>query len=229
MGQLVDALICRLAGAVEIRLSCPVNRLKGKCSSWKVGIPGTTIEADAVVLAVPARQMAALLEPELGSLQWLTELPSADSITVSIAAPNGAVNLPDDASGFIADGAGAFRGCSICSAKFDQRAPKGWQLLRLFFRPDAGSNGSDQEWVERARAILRAAVGLDGRESRAWISRWPGALPQYPAGFTERAATLLDRAAELGRIALCGSAVTIGGIDGAVRSAGAAFAVSSKQ
>lgn len=227
MGQLVDALVRRVAGAAEVRLSCPVNRLRVNRSSWKVGIPGTTVEADAVVLAVPARPMAALLEPELGPLPLLSDLPAGDSITVTVAVPSSAVTLPENASGFIADGEGPFRGCSFCSAKFDHRAPEGWELIRVFFRPDATSRqASDPDWIEQAKAILRASIGLDDREPQAWISRWEEALPRYPAEFSSRAATLTNRVRQLGRIAVCGSAVTSGGIDGAVRTAKAALAVS---
>ncbi len=227
MGQLVDALVGWLSARAEIRASCPVSGLTRNRSSWMVWCAGDVVRADALVLAVPARQMAALLEPELGPLPLLRDLPAGDSITVTVAVPSRAVTLPESASGFIADGEGPFRGCSFCSAKFDHQAPEGWELIRVFFRPDAASRQTpDQDWIAQAKAILRAAVGLDDRKSRAWISRWPAALPQYPAGFPELAATLQDRSRDLGRIALCGSAVTTGGIDGAVRTGKAALAVS---
>src|SRR6266545_2698125 len=59
MGRLVDAAAA--ASGAKLRLGAPVRHLARAGGAWRVGVGGQTLDADAVVLAVPARPAARLL------------------------------------------------------------------------------------------------------------------------------------------------------------------------
>src|SRR6266545_1843314 len=59
MDRLVDAAAA--ASGAKLRLGAPVRHLARAGGAWRVGVGGQTLDADAVVLAVPARPAARLL------------------------------------------------------------------------------------------------------------------------------------------------------------------------
>jgi oxygen-dependent protoporphyrinogen oxidase len=112
------------------------------------------------------------------------------------------------------------RAVTFVSSKLPHRAPAGHVLLRVFFRPSAEDLRSVPEaaWTARAERALALALPLTGTADRAWVSRWPDALPVFDDAHRGRVAAL-EAALAVHPIRLAGAAFHGSGIDAAIRSA----------
>lgn len=229
MGELVGKLEQALKPEVTIRNKTRATGLSRKNGGWQIALdPGEALEADAVVLCTTAADAARLLK---GSLEPVARLlgrsATVSSVTVTLAHRTSALGHPLDASGFIVSEEEApegLRACAFSSEKLPGRAPPGYSLLRLFFRPQREDlDLNDAAWTERAVRCLRQAMPVDGPPERAWVSRWPDALPIHGPEHAERIGHA-DAALAPHRILLAGSAFHGAGIDAAVRSAERAVA-----
>ncbi|MGK4003244.1 FAD-dependent oxidoreductase [Sorangium sp. So ce1036] len=227
MAQLVEALARAIVDArVDVRLSTAVTSLARVADGHRLSLTGGgALDADAVVIATPAAGAAALLgEPA----RALSGAPTLSSVTVSLAYPRAAIEHPLDGTGFIVAAAHqrhGFRACTFTTSKFEGRAPAGHVTLRLFFRPEPADleRMGDAAWAARAEASLARVLRVDGAPERAWVSRWPRALPVFTPAHEERVREL-ERSLEGRGVLLAGSAFHGSGIDAAVRSAEAAAA-----
>lgn len=209
MQSLADALARAVDGRVELR----------RTTVARIARPGAGPEVDgerfdAVVVATPSAVAASLLDaPELAEGETLS------SVTVSLAYAAGRVQHPLDGTGFVVgEPFEGFRACTFASSKFAHRAPDGFVLLRVFFRPTGDELVSPPNWAERAARVLGRVFVIDGPPARAWVSTWPNALPVFDDA---RHATIArcDAALAARSIHLAGSAYHGSGIDAAVRSA----------
>ncbi len=224
MGELTETLADALGKNVELRLGAGVRRVSNVGKSLRLELEaGGSEEADALVVATSARSAAALLEPEFGAVaSELSHAETVSSVTVSLAYARSDVAHPLDGTGFVvAEPAQeeGFRAATFVSSKLAARAPADRALLRAFFRPTPADLAlSDEAWAARADRSLRRALELRGTFERAWVSRWPNALPVFDDAHRERVKNL--EAALAGRnVFLAGSAFHGSGIDVAVRSA----------
>jgi oxygen-dependent protoporphyrinogen oxidase len=229
MGQLPEQLSSKLASNVEFRLSTPVESVMPHASGVTVTTARLAEDFDAVVVATTARSAAALLGEAFGAdAQALADASLLSSLTVTLAFRREHIAHPLDGTGFIVPApeqlAGA-RAVTFASSKLPERAPEGYALLRVFFRPRADELAelSDAAWVERAERALGQALSLSGASEQAWVSRWPDALPVFDDAHRARIRAL-ERALEPVRIRLAGAAFHGSGIDAAIRSANATAA-----
>jgi oxygen-dependent protoporphyrinogen oxidase len=225
MGELPERLMLTLRGRVELRLGSAVTSVAPRSSGVTLIMPDATeSEFDAAVVATTARSAAALLGDAFGpSARSLQESPLLSSLTVTLAFRSEHVRHPLDGTGFIVPAPaelGGLRAVTFASSKLPHRAPPGSVLLRLFFRPTAQDlqTLSDGEWTERAERALALALPLEGAAERAWVSRWPDALPVFDATQRARVAAL-EGALASSPIRLAGAAFHGSGIDAAIRSA----------
>ena len=227
-GELVSALLTAVAGRATLRLGTEVARLAAGSRGWRVTTEqGDAMEVEAVILAIPAAAAATLVAPmSRDAAAILESFPVVSSVSVTLACPASAVALPRDAGGFIAPGdeQEGFRACGFASAKFPGRSPAGFALLRAFFRPGADYplDAPDSRWVDLAIAAVWPALGIQARPERAWVARWPGALPRYVPDHEASvgaAASLLNGGPPL---RLAGAAYRASGVAGAIESARAA-------
>ncbi|WP_437730849.1 protoporphyrinogen/coproporphyrinogen oxidase [Sorangium sp. So ce1335] len=223
MAQLTDALAGALeaGGRVDVRLSAAAASLARAGGGLRLSLAGGgEIDADAVVIATHAAGAAALLgEPA----RPLREAETLSSVTVSLAYPRAAIEHPLDGTGFIvaaAHQAHGFRACTFTTSKFAGRAPAGHVALRLFFRPAPADLAAldDAAWTARAEASLARVLPVRGPAERAWVSRWPSALPVSTPAHAARVREVEQALAGSG-VLLAGSAFHGSGIDAAVRSA----------
>jgi oxygen-dependent protoporphyrinogen oxidase len=217
LSTLVDAMAAAL-GPVELRLGAPVRELRPVPAGWRLvsgPVPApVTDEVDAVVLAVPGRPAARLLGAG-------PELEYASVALVTLALPETA-ELPE-LSGFLVP---ANEGYAVKAATFftrkwaHHRRPDGTLLVRL----SLGRYGDaevlrrpDEELVALVRAELGELLGQRLPEpAEASVSRWGGALPQYPPGHPARVAAL--RAGLPETIAVAGAAYDGVGIPACIGS-----------
>jgi oxygen-dependent protoporphyrinogen oxidase len=222
MGRLVGALADRLGD--RTRLGLPVRVLNSGDAGWRLTVGSTrdadALDADAVVLAVPAAPAGRLLagvDPDAAAL--VGALDYASVALVTLALPE--VKLPD-LSGFLVP---ATSGYAVKAATFFDRK---WAHLDrpglTVVRCSLGRYG-DEAILQCDDPSLAAVAHTElGRllgeplpapiETR--VQRWGGALPQYRPGHADRAAQARDRLPAT--IALAGAAYDGVGIPACVRS-----------
>jgi oxygen-dependent protoporphyrinogen oxidase len=229
VSRLVEAVVA--AAGAQVRLGLPVRELASRGAGWRLAVGSRRDpreeEADAVVLAVPARPAARLLvatDPDAAADVGVLDYASVALVTLAL--PGAA--LPE-LSGFLVP---ASEGTALKAATFFDRK---WAHLRrddgvTLVRASVGRHGEE--------AVLRSTDGdlattVHGELSRlvaplpapvdAVVQRWGGALPQYAPGHVDRVrrARAVLRAGHP-RLALAGAAYDGVGIAACVRSGEAA-------
>lgn len=225
MGALTEALAVAVRAHAQVTCNAAVVRIDRMKRGFSVRCgDGAAIDAERIVVATSARTASLLLAPLVGDVAHpLATAPTLSSVTATVAHPRHAVANPLDATGFVvAPGQGreGLRACTFVTSKFTDRAPDDTVLLRLFFRPtdDEETNLDDETWTARAGAATARVLDLAAIPRRAWVSRWPDALPVHTAAHRQHTAALEAALSDTG-VLLAGSAFHGSGIDAAVRSA----------
>ena len=226
LGELVSALANRLEG-VRVLLGRTTVALEsaGAGAGYLLTLDdGATVPADAVVLAVPAREAALLLDRLDGELSArLRSIRYVSTATVSFGYRMSDLSHPLRGFGFVIPGKEGRRitGCTWTSTKFDHRAPDGMALLRCFL----GSATNEQpallpeaEMVEIAREELRSIMGIDAEPVLTYVHRWRDSHPQYDVGHLDLLAEIEGRCSALPGIHLVGSSYRGVGIPDCIRS-----------
>jgi oxygen-dependent protoporphyrinogen oxidase len=184
---------------------------------------GEPVEADAVVVATPARVAASLLrpvDPALGDALGAIEAASAAIVTLAYRT----ADLPPLAGfGFVVPAVerSPLMACTYSSRKFAGRAPEGHDVVRGFVGgalDPAALARDDAALVAGVRDALRALVGIAAEPVFVRVWRHPGAMPQYTLGHLDRVATIEARAAALPGLHLAGASYRGVGVPDCVRS-----------
>ena len=187
---------------------------------------GTTYEADAVILALPAFDCASLLKPLHADLaKRLEEIPCSAAVTVAL----GFKIAPDLPPGFgflvPRKEAGRLLACTFVHSKFSFRVPAQGALLRCFLGGARNSEivrWNDEDIIAAVMGELRASLGLSQRPEFHRIFRWPRALPQYSVGHDERVQAIREEVKSFPGLFLAGNAYSGLGIPDCIRSGRAA-------
>ncbi len=164
-----------------------------------------------MILATPAFAAASLLQPlapEAAAL--LRQIPYASTATVSLAFREG--DLPSlRGHGFVvARGEGRrITACTWASAKWPDRAPPGFALLRAYVGSASDAavlEHSDEEILRVVGEELHAAMGITASPVFWRIVRWPASMPQYTVGHLERLTAAEAALARLPGLLLAGAA-----------------------
>jgi oxygen-dependent protoporphyrinogen oxidase len=192
MGSLVERLLERVPPELR-RAPAPVAAVRPAAGGgWEVALAaGGSVPATAVVLAVPPRPAAAIVEPahrELASA--LRSIAAAGSLTVQLGYRRDRVRHALRGTGFVvpADERSPLVACTWASSKLPARAPAGSVLLRAFLDP--ASARDDDTAVELALDALRPLLGLEGAPALRRVHRWPAAIPRYEVGHLRRVAEI---------------------------------------
>ena len=228
IGTLPEAVAaaCRRAGA-DLRTDSPVDELRRTPEGWRVATGGRALQADAVVLAVPAPEAARLLRTDApGAAAELAAVEYAGMALVTMAFRRADLPEPPAGSGFLVppvDGR-AIKASTFSSNKWGwlERAAPDSFLLRTSLgrhREEQALDLPDEELVARSLADLAEAVGLRAEPYDTAVTRWRAGLPQYPVGHLDRVARIRAHAGRAGALALCGAAYDGVGIPACVASA----------
>jgi oxygen-dependent protoporphyrinogen oxidase len=220
----IDGGVGRLAGATEaairaaggvIRCGATVREIIATGAGFRVVVGPTiaaeTVEADAVIVAVPATAAARLLRdaaPRAASELSGIDYASMAIVTVALRASETVGDL--QGSGFLVP---PVDGRQIKAATYST-GKWGWLAGELVvIRCSIGRYGEerqlqheDAELVQAALADLREAVGLRGPVVDTTVTRWGGALPQYTVGHLDRVRRVRDAVALVPGLAVCGAA-----------------------
>jgi protoporphyrinogen/coproporphyrinogen III oxidase len=233
VGQLAEALTASLAAAgVDIVLDTTVRELERLPVGWRL-VTGSaaspkTINADAVVLAIPATPAGRLLAATAPSVaRDLAAIDYASMAIVTMAFSASAFGKPLSGSGFLVP---VVDGRQIKAATFSTQK-WGWydEADGVLVRCSIGRHGdvgdlqrSDDELVAGAVRDLAAAVGVRGVPRDAVVTRWGGGLPQYSVGHLDRVARIKGGLAAVPGLVACGAAFDGVGIPACIGSGTAA-------
>ena len=175
----------------------------------------------AVIVALGARQAAALLRPLDASIASLLEtVRYGSSTTVSLGYREEDVRRPLDGFGFVVPRREnrPLVACSFSSVKFPDRAPRGEVLLRAFLADGAVPAGDDDAAIACARAEIEATLGIRAAPRIARAFHWPAAMAQYEVGHLERVAEIESRLERHVGLALAGNGLRGVGVPDCIRS-----------
>lgn len=239
MATLPERLAGRLRG-VDLRLGVEVTALgRGSGGRCTVHIAdGGWLEADGVVLAVPARAAAAVVRPvspaaatALGELRAATVAVTLLRYPARVAT---AAALRDGTGLLVPSSAGRLlKAATFLTGKWPHLraagtgAPAGDDVL---VRASAGRIGddrvsglSDAELVDRLVAELREAIAIAEEPIASEVHRWPATMPQLEVGHGERLARIERALArDAGPVVLAGAPYHGPGLAACVRSGAAA-------
>ncbi|MER7922038.1 protoporphyrinogen oxidase [Streptomyces sp. NPDC096057] len=218
------------ARGAEILTGTPVTELRRTgTSGWRVVAGDRVLDADGVIVAVPAPVAAELLRPEApGAATELAAVEYASMALVTLAYRRADIELPEG-SGFLVppvDGR-TIKASTFASQKWGWIADENPDVVVL--RTSVGRYGEtailerdDTGLVDVSRHDLREATGLDAAPLETRVTRWTDGLPQYPVGHHARVARVRDHVAKLPGLAVCGAAYDGVGIPATIASAYAA-------
>jgi oxygen-dependent protoporphyrinogen oxidase len=237
IGELVDVLTRALQPGTVITRS-PVTELH-RTGFYTVRSGAASVDARAVVLAVPAYAAAAVLRAFDTTLAGLCDgIPYASTVTVALGYQRDQVRHPLEGTGFVVP---RVERCPLLAAtwvtsKWPGRAPVNHALLRAFLgggRDPHRFERSDEELIEIARQALADTLDIEGDPVITRLYRFHRQSPQYEVGHLQRVAAIEQRLASVPGLFLAGSGFRAIGIpdciaDGREMAARAAAFVAAK-
>jgi oxygen-dependent protoporphyrinogen oxidase len=201
-GPGLGTLPSRLAAEIgDVRLGVAVERITRSDGGLRADTAGGPIEAERVVLAVPADVAARLLDEATGGASRLfAEIPYAPVAVLALGWRRDGVGHHLSGFGFLAPRREGLRtlGCLFPSELFPDRAPAGHVALAAFAggRTDPDIVSWDEDRIAATLIDeLRGPLALRGEPAYQLVRRWPRAIPQYELGHGR----FLDRAREIER------------------------------
>lgn len=217
MAEIVEALVAKLGeGGPRIRRTQGVTGLAPATRGWRLSITGgSSLDVEAVVLAVPAWVTSRLLASVgVEAARSLGDVVYHPSITVSLAYRADQVPVGLEGAGFVSavEAGESVRACTYAWRKYPGRAPNRFALLRAFLGP------MDGDPAALAHAELGRILGLRGEPLWTRAFEWPRGLPRYHRGHAERVADVRNRLARLAPLAIAGAGLDGAGVSACVRS-----------
>jgi len=197
-------------GAAAADLSPPAFETRG--ARWWIDLAGgERLEADAVVLALPAREAApAVRSFDAVLAREFAAIPDAPLVVVGLGYRQEDFPAPIDGFGFLVPRGEGMRSLGVLwdSSIYPNRAPRGRALLRVMIggAQDPGAiELSDGEALAQARNDLALALGLQAAPDPVWIFRHPQGIPQYDLDHPARLARIDARREDWPGLALTGN------------------------
>jgi protoporphyrinogen/coproporphyrinogen III oxidase len=235
LGSLPAVLAAR-SGAV-VRTSAMVRELTRTPVGWRLTVGSAHapewVDADAVIIAVPATPASRLLNSAAGGAATasraavaLAEIKYASMAIITLAYSVTAFPEPVTGSGFLvpAVDSRAVKAVTFSTVKWPhlQRDNPDVHLVRCSvgrLGEDAWLQRDDAELAALAAADLAAATGVRGDPVDVRVTRWGGGLPQYSVGHLDRVAAVRAALATVPGVAVCGAAYDGVGIPACIATA----------
>jgi protoporphyrinogen/coproporphyrinogen III oxidase len=223
MQFLAETAVAQLTPARFLR-NATVQAIQAQAGGWTVSAGMQSDQFDRVIVALPARAAAEILQnasPELAN--ELAAIQYSSSITVGLGYDREVRESLTPGFGFLVPRSEGKRllAATFVHNKFPHRAPEDRALLRCFF---AGSNAenvwslSDDQIVGIVRDELRQIVGLQAEPLFARVYKWKSAMAQYGVGHLERLERIERIRQQLPGLALAGNGYRGIGVPDCVRS-----------
>jgi oxygen-dependent protoporphyrinogen oxidase len=202
LGQLVDALAERLDGA-EVFLDTEVRSVRRTADGYALESPqGRRDGYSDVILSVPARIAARMLDDEFGALKKEMEsIRYVSSATVFFGYRRSDVGDGLRGYGFLIPNCEGRRinGATWISNKFEHRSPEDGFLARCFVGGDRTAEElekNDDELIRICRDELREIAGITAEPVFSRVYRWKESNPQYDVGHAHRSRGIDDLLSE---------------------------------
>ncbi|GII92039.1 protoporphyrinogen oxidase [Sinosporangium siamense] len=216
MGSLPDAVAA--ASGAEIRTGTMVRELRRTQEGWRLVVGPArepeVIEADAVIVAVPATPARRLLAPDVPkAAAELGRFDYASMAVVTLAYPRSAFSEAPQASGYLVPPVEGrpVKGATFSSIKWPHITADHPDLVVL--RCSIGRLGEegllqrdDSELINLAMDEMGEIMGVRGLPRDRRVTRWGGGLPQYDVGHLDRVARIRAAVAQEPGLAVCGAA-----------------------
>lgn len=216
MGTLPEAVAA--ASGAKIRTEAMVRELRRTETGWRLVVgPARApeeVEADAVILALPATPAGRLLEEVAPrAAAELARIEYASMAIVTLAYPREAFPALPEGSGYLVPPVEGrpVKAVTFSSVKWPHLARAAKDLVIL--RCSIGRIGEEQllqrddaELVALAMAEMTEVMGVRGLPRDSRVTRWGGSLPQYQVGHLDRVARIRSAVAVQPGLAVCGAA-----------------------
>jgi oxygen-dependent protoporphyrinogen oxidase len=232
------------ASGAEVRTVSTARELSRAEGGWRLTLGSAAaperVDADAVILALPARPAGRLLADVSGAsaaVAALGEISYASMAIVTLAYSRSAFPQPGLSalgwSGYLVpavDGR-AVKAATFSTVKWPHLAGAGvagaepMEIVRCSvgrIGEEALLQRADEELAALAAAELAEATGVRGAPAASRVTRWGGALPQYTVGHLDRVARIRAAVAAQPGLAVCGAAYEGVGVPACVATARAA-------
>ena len=217
------------ASGATVRTKATVRELARTSAGWRLTIGPTIapeyLDADAVILALPARPASRLIAPaDAATAAALAEIEYASMAIVTLAYPGAAFPAPLTGSGYLVpavDGR-AVKAATFSTVKWPHLHTGDLHVVRCSvgrIGEEAVLQRDDPDLVALAAADFAAATGVTGAPVDSRVTRWGGGLPQYAVGHLDRVAAIRAGVAGLGGLAVCGAAYDGIGVPACIASA----------
>jgi protoporphyrinogen/coproporphyrinogen III oxidase len=234
MGSLPASVAAAVTAAGGVVLTGrTVRRLERTAGGWQV-IHGATndeqaIEADAVIVAVPATPAARLLADVAPAAAGELAVIEAASMAIVTTAWR-AVDVPAlSTSGYLIPAVYArpVKAVTFASTKWAHLTRPGVVVVRCSigrYGDVSELQRDDADLVAAAVGELSANAGFAGTPIDSRVSRWGGGLPQYAVGHLSRVARIRAAVATVPGLAVCGATYDGVGVPACIRTGRAAAA-----
>src|SRR5580693_9448456 len=232
IGALPEA-VAKASGA-DVRTNAMVRALERTATGWRLTVGSAAgpeyLDADAVILAIPAAPAARLLKDSAGeAAARLAEIPYASMAIVTLAFRAEALfqqqSPAQQRSGYLVpavDGR-AVKAVTFSTLKWPHLAA---QAPVHVVRCSVGRSGDvavlqrdDEDLAALAAAELAGAIGITATPVARRVTRWGGGLPQYNVGHLDRVAAIRAAVAGSPGLAVAGAAYDGVGIPACVATA----------
>ncbi len=224
----LPAAVAAASGAT-VRTRATVRELARTATGWRLTVGSAAdperIEADAVVLALPARPASRLLSGVPGTsaaTAALAGIEYASMAIVTLAYPRSRFPAAhgEPRSGYLVPAVEGrtVKAVTYSTLKWPHLAGPGVQSGRQddpvdIVRCSIGRIGEesvlqrdDADLVALATAELAQETGAQGAPVDSRVTRWGGGLPQYTVGHLDRVAAIRDSVGAQPGLAVCGAA-----------------------
>jgi oxygen-dependent protoporphyrinogen oxidase len=228
----LPAAVAAASGA-EVRTGAMVRELARTPDGWRLTVGSAhapaRLDADAVVLAVPAQPAARLLAGLPGAASAraaLARIAYASMAVVTLAYPAERFPRPLEGSGYLVPAVDGrpVKAVTFSSVKWPHLRPAA--AAPVVVRCSLGRIGEerllqrdDTDLAALAAADLAAATGVRGAPTDIRVTRWGGALPQYTVGHLGRVARIRAAVSREPGLAVCGAAYDGIGIPACIATA----------
>lgn len=191
--ELIAALVDQLDA--DLRLNTVLTGLEQSDDGWVLTTNDGTMQADAVILAIPANAAAPLIaDVAPGAAERLAQIRHNAIGTISLAYQADEFRMDAPLTGLMIPRREGRRIDAVVytSAKIPSRAPEGTVLLRVFFGGGDPSLATmpEAELIGVVRAELLTLLGVTAKPIDVRIARWPDSYAQADVGHLERVAAI---------------------------------------
>lgn len=223
MQQMIDALLAQLPPD-SLHANVVVQAVQPEGGGWTVSAGLDSDQFDAVILALPTRLAARLLQ--FASQDLAAELAGiaySSSVTLTLGYDRKVRDSLPPGFGFLVPRSEGTRmlAATFVHNKFPHRAPADRALIRCFLggsRDEAVLDLPGEEIVHIARAELHKILGLAAEPLFARVYKWKAAMAQYGVGHLERLQRIESLRQKLPGLALAGNGYSGIGVPDCVRS-----------